>query len=318
MTSRKIALPRISRAIFVLLLNGAFGFALPFASVNAQCTQWDVSGKWGIQQSNGYTTMVVLQQSGRTVTGTASYTGKTKGPVSGIVEKVNPVTGKVIGDIEPKTSVKHQGAVSGNVDGDNFHLEISWEGGGGMYNGKIGGDGRIQGTTYDRNHPSSKADWSSTAAMNCAPGPKAPPKVIKSTGKSKPEVPVTTVPSNTPISKLKIKDAEPTTASTSAANAPVPATQAQAGGKGGATITASPQVVPISASGTGTTTLSWNGGADHPYAEVWVKVGDEDEKFVVEQGKGGRKVTVEAGKTYLYILTDAGKRLATVTVKAKQ
>ena len=49
-----------------------------------------------------------------------------------------------------------------------------------------------------------------------------------------------------------------------------------------------------------------------------MKVDDEDEKFVVEQGKGGRKVTVEAGKTYLYILTDAGKRLATVTVKAKQ
>ena len=318
MMSRTIAVPGIPRAIFVLLINGAFGFALPFASVQAQCTQWDVSGKWGIQQSNGYTTTVVLQQSGRTVTGTASYIGKTKGPVSGIVEKVNPVTGKVIGDIEPKSSVKHQGAVSGNVDGDNFHLEISWEGGGGMYNGKIGGDGRIQGTTYDRNRPSSKANWSSSAPMNCAPnaaaGPKPTPRVIKSTGKAK-VVPPVVPPTATPINKLKIKDPE----STSAVNAPAPTTQSQAGSGSSATITASPQVVAISpGSGVGTTTLSWNGGPDHPYAEVWVKVDGGDEKFVVEQGKGGRKVTVEAGKTYTYILTDSGKTLASVTVRAKQ
>lgn len=65
----------------------------------------------------------------------------------------------------------------------------------------------------------------------------------------------------------------------------------------------------------GTKTLSWDGGPDHPYAEVWVKVNDEDEKFVVEKGKGTREVTVERGKTYLYILSDSGQRLATVTVK---
>lgn len=67
----------------------------------------------------------------------------------------------------------------------------------------------------------------------------------------------------------------------------------------------------------GTKTLSWDAGPDHPYAEVWVKVGDGDEAFVVEKGKGKRQVTVEPGKTYLYILTDAGKRLATVIVKSQ-
>ena len=42
---------------------------------------------------------------------------------------------------------------------------------------------------------------------------------------------------------------------------------------------------------------------------------DQDEKFVIEQGRGSRQMVVEPGKTYLYILTDSGVRLATVTVK---
>jgi hypothetical protein len=78
-------------------------------------------------------------------------------------------------------------------------------------------------------------------------------------------------------------------------------------------ITAS-QPIPV----TGQVVLTWDGGKDHPYAELWVKVDDGDETFIVEQGKGARQVTVEPGKTYLYILSDAGKRLAAVTVKSRQ
>lgn len=84
------------------------------------------------------------------------------------------------------------------------------------------------------------------------------------------------------------------------------------------TIAASPNTVPVGpGQSSGTTTLTWDGGAAHPYAEVWVKVDDNDETFVVEQGKGSRRVTIELGKTYLYILTDFGKTLATVTVTAQ-
>ena len=64
----------------------------------------------------------------------------------------------------------------------------------------------------------------------------------------------------------------------------------------------------------GSAVLTWDGGPDHPYAELWVKVNGADETFVVEQGKGSRQVTAELGKAYLYILTDAGKTLATVAV----
>ena len=67
----------------------------------------------------------------------------------------------------------------------------------------------------------------------------------------------------------------------------------------------------------GKTTLTWDGGNAHPFAEVWVKIDDADETFMVEQGKGTREVTIEPRKTYLFILTDAGQRLATVTVRVR-
>jgi hypothetical protein len=67
----------------------------------------------------------------------------------------------------------------------------------------------------------------------------------------------------------------------------------------------------------GSTTLEWDGGDDHPYAEVWQQVGDADETFVLESGKGTRQMTVEVGKTYIFKLSDAGELLASVTVTAK-
>ena len=83
-------------------------------------------------------------------------------------------------------------------------------------------------------------------------------------------------------------------------------------------ITANPADVVVAAGQTqGTTMLTWDGGNDHPYAEVWVKVDRADETFIVEQGQGTRQATIERGKTYLFILTDAGQRLATVTVTVK-
>lgn len=92
-----------------------------------------------------------------------------------------------------------------------------------------------------------------------------------------------------------------------------PAAPAQAGDAPRA-----PYLRVISGQGTASQTLEWDGGADHQYAELWVKVDGEDEKMIVEQGKGTRRVAVEPGKTYLYILSDANERLATVTVKAGQ
>lgn len=81
-------------------------------------------------------------------------------------------------------------------------------------------------------------------------------------------------------------------------------------------IIASQIVFPFPGAPSGFAVLTWDGGTDHPYAEVWVKVNDGDEAFVVEQGSGTRQVIVERGKLYLYILTDSGKSLSTVSFSA--
>jgi hypothetical protein len=65
----------------------------------------------------------------------------------------------------------------------------------------------------------------------------------------------------------------------------------------------------------GVATLTWDGGKDHPYAEVWVKVDGQDETKVLEKGQGTLPISIAAGRTYVYILTDAGTTLATVTVQ---
>jgi hypothetical protein len=65
----------------------------------------------------------------------------------------------------------------------------------------------------------------------------------------------------------------------------------------------------------GVTYLTWDAGKDHPYAEVWVKVNDQPETKVLEQGNGTLPASIVAGNTYVYILTDAGTTLATVTVR---
>ena len=83
-------------------------------------------------------------------------------------------------------------------------------------------------------------------------------------------------------------------------------------------ISASPAVITIGGGQTnGTTTLTWDGGPEHPYAEVWVAVDGQDPTFVVEQGKGSRRLTVERGKNYQYILTDSGQQLAKVVVTSR-
>src|SRR5690349_2250546 len=68
----------------------------------------------------------------------------------------------------------------------------------------------------------------------------------------------------------------------------------------------------------GTVTLVWDGGKDHPYAEVWVRVDQNDETFIVEQGKGTRNAKVELGKHYVFKLSDSNVLLASVPVTVQR
>ena len=262
-------------------LIGAVAAALLLACVPAlaQCPQWDVSGEWTLEQSDGYTLRMNLQQNGKTVTGGARF---------GYVKKPDGVLAPFKGG-DPATQ---RGSVSGNIAGDDFYVEIGWSSGStGIYRGKVGAQGRIEGSTYDKGAPGSKANWFSPTLMKCQGANETGPVPIKRTGKA--SVPMPATPPPRPIKSTG---------------------KAATGANAAAGV---PRIVVFNKPGQrpGTRTLTWDGGPDHPYAEVWVKVGDEDETKVVEQGKGSRAVTVEPGKTYLYILTDSGERLATDSVK---
>jgi hypothetical protein len=78
-----------------------------------------------------------------------------------------------------------------------------------------------------------------------------------------------------------------------------------------------PVVIPAGQT-SGTVTLEWDGGPKHPYAEVWVRVDENDETFIVEQGRGSRNVTVELGKNYEFTLSDSNVLLASVKVTVRQ
>src|SRR5262249_38170865 len=87
------------------------------------------------------------------------------------------------------------------------------------------------------------------------------------------------------------------------------------------TINASPPKPILNKDGSstkGSSTLTFDGGSDHPYVEVWVSVDGKDPTKLVEakgNGRGTQEVTVQAGKKYRYILTDFGKELDSVEIR---
>lgn len=262
-------------------------FALSLATAGAECPQWDVGGHWAISQGR-FKISVALSQNGTTVSGSAIHHNA----------MISKPSGQKFGQ-----AADLNGSVTGTIEGGTFQVEINWDGGGaGIYRGTIGQNGVIRGTTYDKNKPSSTATWSSNRVMNCADAtavqpPNPTPKAIPSSGRKR------TNPTPPP---LKATD-----------EASKPQILPSAGGP---TITAHPTAVTIPAGQSqGTVTLTWDGGPDHPSAEVWRKEGTSGpETLVVQRGKGTRSVTVDRGKIYQFILRDAGQQLARAVVIAKR
>ncbi len=257
-----------------LLFVATLALLTTSTSAHAQCKQWYVGGMWDIQQSNGFHLYLELHQTGNTIEGTASegrVTGGTK--VLGVqVEGGDPVTRTY--------------DVKGNIEGDDFFVTI---GTAGIYRGKIGSSGRIDGTTYDKDHPSNQATWFSGRAMACGPptpsglgmaGPAtprpAPPPPLKATGK-------------TPKSE------------------PAPAPLKAPG------IIASQVVFEVPFQPSGFAILTWDAGSDHPHAAVWVKVNNGAPTLAFKGMKGGSRVNVARGRSYAYLLKDGSKTLATVS-----
>ena len=117
------------------------------SSAHAACASlWDVSGEWVFMQTNGFSANFNLQQNGTELHGTASYT------TSDCWE----------------TATCPRATIDGSIHGDDFEVTAYWSAQSiGVYKGKLGPQGRIQGDTFDRQHPESTAKWYSNRTAKC-------------------------------------------------------------------------------------------------------------------------------------------------------
>jgi hypothetical protein len=231
--------------------------------------QWDAGGQWDLQQSNGFNLTMELSQTGKAITGKASY-GTTS-------------SGSVFSGGDPVTRTM---GVDGNIEADDFYVMIGTKG---VYRGKVGASGRMDGFTYDASNPSSKATWFSSRAMKCQPPPveSAPrPKPIKSSGKAR---------IATPAPPLK----------------PPFITAGQV-------INVQPNLPFASVF------MGWDGGPDHPNVDVWVSIdnGVEVPAFSMDfaplspvfrqPSVPSLEMKLSKGHVYKFLLKDAGTTLSTV------
>jgi hypothetical protein len=152
--------------IFSLVKRGlllGMTLAILLYSTKAQCTQWNVSGKWSIQQEKTVVNFQ-LDQKGSVVAGKADYT------VPGKVTKVLGVT------VSGEDQTVHHGDVDGTVRGDSYEVHVYWDNRSvGVYTGKISPGGRIEGEVYGKENPSVKVSWYSKINMNCPAALAGPP-----------------------------------------------------------------------------------------------------------------------------------------------
>ena len=178
--------------------------------------------------------------------------------------------------------------VKGTIDGDRVRFQIFWiDDSIGVYEAKFLSSGRLDGNGWEIKTPNITHIWQSKKQFKCPPPPSF------------------NVPLNTYKGKPKPK---PASSPTKPKNDQTPPPMNVPG------IIASQAIFSHPSAYTGFVVLTWDAGPDHPYAEVWYKVNNGEETFLVEQGKGSRQVPVERYKYYTYILTDAGKTLATINV----
>ena len=104
-------------------------------SANAQCSQWDLTGQWSIQQEETRVNFDV-HQTGTVITGRAQYIFQKKATTT-------PIFGAQLG----KDAVSRSGDVDGTLNGDVFSVHIYWDGNHtiGIYNGRISPSGKMEG-----------------------------------------------------------------------------------------------------------------------------------------------------------------------------
>ena len=183
-----------------------------------------------------------------------------------------------------RTKVK----VIGDSDGDNFSIAMDWLDGGELtiYRAKVSASGKLEGETYVGPNKRNRDTWYSDQPLTCGWSP----------GKSR---------GNLVPTRLS-------------ANAPVKTGQATGSLLRDPVIVASKAFFQPPYNPVGFVILTWDGGPDHPNAEVWVKFGNSRERvLVVKQPKGGQQIQAQRGQMYTYVLMDGRTVLATTTFVAQ-
>ena len=130
--------------LFALSTLLVLGSLVP-SPAQAACRGWSVAGKWELQQSNRFATIVTLTQTGSQLRGTA-----------------HALTTRIGGGKDLR------GQLDGSLKGNRLSFTVFWGPNVvGVYNGTISPTGRIEGVTYDKRNPGARASWYSTTRMKC-------------------------------------------------------------------------------------------------------------------------------------------------------
>lgn len=151
-----IRIGSVSIALLGLSISVCIAVLLPSAA-QAVCSQWDMSGEWTFVQTNDTSPSFTLQQEGTGLQGRATY--------------YYLVDDSIIGSNDTKR-IYVNASVDGFIEGDSFEVTAYWNNGTtGLYKGKVGPRGRIEGDTYDKQHPNVMARWYSDRTAKCLPSP---------------------------------------------------------------------------------------------------------------------------------------------------
>lgn len=116
----------------------------------AECKQWDLNGQWTFIQTDGTSPKFELRMTATGLQGEASYSY-----LCGLPSCL--YTASIV-----------RASVDGKVDGNSFDVNAYWDNGTtGVYSGRIGPQGRLEGSTRDLQHPQVMLSWYSARTAKC-------------------------------------------------------------------------------------------------------------------------------------------------------
>ncbi len=117
-----------------------------------------MSGRWVLIQTNNTAVSLNLEPSANGFAGQASFGHWVKD------DFFLCNIGSCAGDV-----VNISGPAVGKINGNSFELTVYWSDNAiGVYNGQVGPQGLIVGTTFDKNNPQSTAQWHSNRVAACS------------------------------------------------------------------------------------------------------------------------------------------------------